>query len=1023
MLLKSIKLSGFKSFADATTFEFDHGITGIVGPNGSGKSNLVDAVKWVLGEQKFRSLRAAESTDVIFSGNEHRKAMPMAQVTIVFDNTLNSFRTEGDEVAIARRLYRDGTSEYLINGRKVRLKDVREMILGTGLGVNEYSMIEQGKVDNVIQLSASERRKLLDEAAGILRYKEQRNEAIRRLERVNDNLERLDDILSEVEKQKRSLQYQASRARKYLQLKEELASAKLDMFVLRHRSFSSRHESARSRLVKLDTGYATMLTSYGEVTGKREQLADELARKREACEKLGNEIIRLEGVSARFDTDIEWCEARVEELEHRKKTFSDDQQRIQREISDIEQQLERARNRENELDDARQRKDEVVQQYLEQMRSVDPDIAEARTRLRAAEARRDEERERLMQQRKRAAQVEANLSRAKEQRDWYSRELDGSTDKARKFEKNLVAIEQTVLETRNELKSVVERQKANEKELREVEEQAEHLRSALAELSNERDLAEKRIEQLRKLEKRNADGNDELEGPVLADEVSVSRGWEKAAHALLGAFAEARLASQVAEAGEGRWALEAEIKPVIGACSVPGAIAASKLITSDGPFAGSVAELCSHVFFVEELPDEPPSEPVHLFDRNGAMMSRARIVRPAEDEAEQGRFVMRAEIAELTDQLSELDRRHASLSKEAETLKSRREDFVRTAAECNRLRRRFEVQIHLKNEQRSSIRHEQGALRSSIDEWKEKLKHAEAECERLEAQIGKEEPESDTGSAIREIEKTIAEHRSSLEVLDAKKDKFADALSRARVEAATSAEKLASCRASIDKFERDLSQVRQRAERLVSEVQRADTEIERAREQKDDASAKVVDVSSQLRKTRALLEQRREEQRKLFDRIDKLDREIREREERMESIRSEREDAKLEVHELEVKLEGLAERCMEEMGIKLSDEAQNRVVDDVDEAGLSARIEELERKLRPIRNVNLEAVDLLDEVTERHEFITSQKADLQDSQKSLEELIEQINERCRKMFSDTFERTRLNFNECFRKLFGVGART
>src|SRR5437763_2118644 len=214
-MLKRLELIGFKSFADRTAFDFAEGVTGIVGPNGSGKSNVVDAVRWVLGEQSAKSLRGGEMTDVIFNGSASRRSLGLAEVTMTFDNARRTLATEADEVQVTRRVYRSGEGEYLINGQPCRLKDIKDLFLGSGAGSDAYCVIEQGRVDVLLQASTKDRRTIFEEAAGISRFKARKAETLRRLERVDQNLRRLRDILDEVEKQLRGVKLQAAKAERY----------------------------------------------------------------------------------------------------------------------------------------------------------------------------------------------------------------------------------------------------------------------------------------------------------------------------------------------------------------------------------------------------------------------------------------------------------------------------------------------------------------------------------------------------------------------------------------------------------------------------------------------------------------------------------------------------------------------------------------------------------------------------------------------------------------------------------------
>src|SRR5207249_3837686 len=248
-MLKRLELVGFKSFAEKTQFDFAHGITGIVGPNGSGKSNIVDAVRWVLGEQSAKSLRGGEMADVIFNGSTTRRSLGLAEVTMTFDNSRRLLAIEGDEVQITRRVYRDGEGEYLINQQPSRLKDIKELFLGSGAGADAYCIIEQGRVDVFLQASTSERRTVFEEAAGISRFKAKKIETLRKLERVDQNLQRARDILDEVEKQLRSVKLQAAKAQRYQEYSNRLKELRVALGL---QEFHKLAEQLRAETAVLD---------------------------------------------------------------------------------------------------------------------------------------------------------------------------------------------------------------------------------------------------------------------------------------------------------------------------------------------------------------------------------------------------------------------------------------------------------------------------------------------------------------------------------------------------------------------------------------------------------------------------------------------------------------------------------------------------------------------------------------------------------------------------------------------------
>lgn len=232
MYLKSIEVQGFKSFANKIVFDFHNGITGIVGPNGSGKSNVADAVRWVLGEQSAKQLRGAKMEDVIFAGTETRKPVGYAYVSITLDNSDHALAVDYSEVTVTRKVFRSGESEYQLNGHACRLKDITELFYDTGIGKEGYSIIGQGQIDKILSGKPEERRELFDEAAGIVKFKRRKAAAIKKLEHERENLVRVNDILSELEKQVGPLERQSEKAREYLRLRDDLKVRDVNAFLL-----------------------------------------------------------------------------------------------------------------------------------------------------------------------------------------------------------------------------------------------------------------------------------------------------------------------------------------------------------------------------------------------------------------------------------------------------------------------------------------------------------------------------------------------------------------------------------------------------------------------------------------------------------------------------------------------------------------------------------------------------------------------------------------------------------------------
>ena len=328
MYLKSIEVHGFKSFANKILFEFHNGITGIVGPNGSGKSNVADAVRWVLGEQRVKQLRGSSMQDVIFSGTENRKPLSYAFVAITLDNSDRQLNVDYNEVTVARRVYRSGESEYLINGTTCRLKDVNELFYDTGIGKEGYSIIGQGQIERILSGKPEERRELFDEAAGIVKYKRRKATAQKKLEDERQNLLRVNDILSELEKQVGPLEKQAEKARTYLKKKEELKTYDVNMFLMDMERISRQSEELQSKIQIVDQDLQDTNKSYDNIKAEYEQTERDIEQADAELSALREELGNTTVLKGKLEGQINVLREQIHAAEQSEEHFKVRQQEI-----------------------------------------------------------------------------------------------------------------------------------------------------------------------------------------------------------------------------------------------------------------------------------------------------------------------------------------------------------------------------------------------------------------------------------------------------------------------------------------------------------------------------------------------------------------------------------------------------------------------------------------------------------------------------------------------------------------------
>ena len=368
MYLKRLEMQGFKSFADKTVLEFMPGITSIIGPNGSGKSNVSDAIRWVLGEQSMKSLRGTKSEDIIFAGTQNRKSLGFAEASLVFDNSDGKLPVEYTEVTVTRKIYRSGESGYFINKTPCRLKDVLELFMDTGIGKDGYSIIGQGKIDEILSNKSEDRRHIFEEAAGIVKYRVRKAESEKKLEHTKLNLLRINDILSEIELNIEPLKNQAEKAKKYLNLRDELKDIEVGLFIYNINTYKEKLEKIieDEDILKTQNDEASnTMQKIAELKEKLKQEIDEITSNIENTQNLGLESekekerlnseinITKERIAnnkenfSRYDNEIEEIKTRISELEEEKKTKLDkknnlfsNKEKFQKELDEKEKELE-----------------------------------------------------------------------------------------------------------------------------------------------------------------------------------------------------------------------------------------------------------------------------------------------------------------------------------------------------------------------------------------------------------------------------------------------------------------------------------------------------------------------------------------------------------------------------------------------------------------------------------------------------------------------------------------------------------
>lgn len=376
MLLKKLEIYGFKSFADRIYMKFDKGITAIVGPNGSGKSNIADAVRWVLGEQSAKSLRGSKMEDIIFSGTQVRKSLGFAEVSLTLDNEDGALPVEYSEVTVTRRVFRSGESEYFINRGACRLKDIVELFMDTGVGKEGYSIIGQGRIDEILSTRSEDRRYIFEEAAGIVKYKTRRDESEKKLERTRENLIRVEDILSELEQQLGPLEEQSRAAKEYLQLKEQLKTYEINQFLYQYSRHNERIEELKEQITQLEEEAESRKKQTGLMESKRDNLYQELNELQAKIDEARNERYDLLNASEKIKGEQNLNRERIRQFQRDNTRLQEEIARKEQDIKDVQESLSILRNTVQEREQAFECAKDKAELLLENLNQLDKEISD-----------------------------------------------------------------------------------------------------------------------------------------------------------------------------------------------------------------------------------------------------------------------------------------------------------------------------------------------------------------------------------------------------------------------------------------------------------------------------------------------------------------------------------------------------------------------------------------------------------------------------------------------------------------------
>ncbi len=1056
MYLKSLELQGFKSFPDKISLSFDEGFTAVVGPNGSGKSNIGDAVRWVLGEQSTKELRGKSMEDVIFSGTKTRKPMGFAAVTLTIDNSDRALADPEPEVAITRRLYRSGDSEYLINGRNVRLKDINELFMDTGLGRDGYAIIGQGRIAEIVGAKSNERRDIFEEAAGVSKFRYRKQEAERRLSQAQDNLLRLSDIAQELESRLGPLKTQAEKAEKYLVLAEERRVLEVSFWV--------------HRLGTLSTQLQTLSDSYLQITAEYENLQSDLQREEEKLslafqdmqqatadiETLQNKIVASEQENAAVTANIAVCENEMQHSNDRITQLSSQQSELSGSGGEWEQKL---KEQDEYLETLSKRQEELTLKIQADLQELDIITAqnetrsgqvteqdsalrqmylqqnEADVRIQSMERELDETRDTLARAEADSTGVQARLKDYAAQEQALQKQIDGIHDRQKEQQNRLDGCRQLAGLREQKYQQLLEKMNQVTNQYNQMQ-QRQHI---LRDLEQNMEGYAGSVRQILKVSKSGRIGG--IHGTV-AQRVTAAPEYGTAIETALGGALQnvivenddtaKRCIRYLSDVRGGRatflplttirgYRLKEQLEGTDGFVAL-----ACDLVTFDERYRNIVESLLGKIAVAEDI--DAASRIAKRFGYrfrivtlDGQVVNTGGSFTGGSAARSAGVITRTHELEELNRQLKELEAQQENLRTETAKRKAEWAKLLTDIEGAQALLQELQQQENTVQQQLAALQaransdaawqeneaEQRRRLEEKIEKTEDSIRSAKAAKDALDQQIRTAEEKllacSEEQTKMLSEQNALSQRIADEKIRQAELTKDLESERRRRIAMAQSMEQAGDQLAAL------AEDIRREKENITAQQQRI-TALKQGQEARRDSINEMQVKIGQLRRDH---EEKEQHTRLIREGMDAL-RDAREKQSAERTRVEERQNTvQREIDDLVFRLQESYELTRTEA------EAQAEPIENVKEC--ETKLNSVKGKIRALGSVNVAAVDEYREVSERYADMSTQLADIEQAKKELEQLIEQLTSEMCEIFRTSFIKINQYFGEIFVELFGGGS--
>ncbi len=1044
MQLTRLEIKGFKSFADKITINFDEGITGIVGPNGCGKSNVVDSIRWVLGEQKSRVLRSEKMENIIFNGTKHRKPTQLAEVSLTFNNTKNLIPTEYSQVTITRRYFRSGESEYLLNGVPCRLKDITNLFLDTGIASNSYAIIELKMVDDLLNDKDNSRRALFEEAAGISKFKIRKKETLKKLNDTDDDLDRVEDLLFEIEKNLKSLERQAKQAKRYFEIKEEYKLASIALAHKTIQSLNEIHVNITKQIESEDDKKQSLTTQLTEIDARVQQLKADLISKEKLLgsrQKTLNEHVHK----------IRQYESDKKIRSERQRFLEDKMTNLKEQVSQDKQSNERASFSIDSLEKEKETAARILAEITVKLERLKDDFErqkvttnEEEQRLQELQQKYNSHREQVYHEGKEIEIKEIQLSTARQELEKTSEDSSSTSANLVEFETKLAAIEGT----RNEKQQAFDHLKREESKLAEqIATQKQHLdilKQQQAEVNRQLDARQNEYGLTKSLVE-NLEGfpqaikflrkSEEFKKtPLLSDIIACPEDYRICIenylepymnHYIVENYDEARRAvALLSDSSQGKAnffildqldAYRPQSTEIIA-----GATAASEIIEYDDKYHHLIAYLLHNAYIYDGTQPEVSSElEVALIAKSGKITKRRFSVSGGSVGLFEGKRIGRAK------NLEKLEVEIKGLTAKQETthakIKSCETDIAKMQANAR------SEELEALREEMALLNEEYVSLRTRKEQFATLLSSNTTKREDLEEQIGSLDASlsdlrpryKEMSEGLSDLQEEMEDRREALKSMSELRSQKSAAYNSENVLFHQQESKVNSIDQEIsfknEAFQNSLDRIQKNLQELKLTEQDLQ-ELERKTAINDDDLAQMYDEKETIEQGVNEAEKEYYNIRGEIDQQEKVGRDIQRQRETVDQILLQ---WQTKLNETNMQLNSARDRLSVEFGINIDDLKGDMAphYEEKSESELKTTTERLKQRLDNMGPINPMAMEAYEEIKERYDFITGQKEDLLLAKESLLSTIGEIDMVAKETFLNAFEHIKENFIKVFRTLF------